>query len=298
MKRSIKYWIVGIGLFLSFRAQAQLPSNRVKPGAMYHSGDTVVSPRLGLRTQIPQGWEGVLPRDTEVFLLMPTNNTNGEIYTVVNDNLDLQGQARRWKSGMDLSDALQLRPDGEITTRGSDIICVSAKMAGDKANNQSKVYLEAKCSPAGFCVSFIVIADPLSLDAAKKALQSFVDNTTFVKPTNESPYANFNWKEFLGGKVLLAFGYESNSKREDEVNLCADGTFHSRITRTGIFKEQAKGYQGKKQGNWDVKSNGEKATITFTFNKLSPVDVEIEARDEEVYVKGQRYFVGVSDVCR
>ena len=78
----------------------------------------------------------------------------------------------------------------------------------------------------------------------------------------------FDWKKFLSGKILLAMGYEQNSKQIDEVDLCADGTFHSKITRTGIFKDQAKNYSGKNEGTWDVQSNGERATITLTFKKL------------------------------
>ena len=294
----MKYLIISAALTLSLACQAQLPSNRLKPGTMYHAGDTVRSSRLGLLTRIPEGWDGVLPRDTEVFLLLPTNNSIGEIYVVVNDKLDLQGQAKRWKDGMDLSGGLRLQPEGEITKRGTDVICAVGKMAGNNANSQAKIYIEAKCSPVGFCVSYIATADASSFENVKTALQAFVDNTIFSKPSDESPYVDFNWKEFLSEKVLLAFGYENNSKLEDEVSLCADGSFRSNITRTGIFKAQAKGYQGKKQGKWDVKSNGEKATITFTFDKLPPVDVEIEAKDEEIYVKGQRYFVGNSDECR
>jgi hypothetical protein len=298
MSTTIKCWIVAIGLFLPLSAQAQLPSNRIKPGTLYLAGDTVRSVRLGLTTRIPEGWTGVLPRDTEVFLLMPETNLIGEIYVLVNDKADLQVQRKRWETGVDLTEGLRLQRDGEIFLRGTDIIGTMGKLVGNAANSQVKIYLESKCSPNGFCVSYVATADASSFENVKKALQQFVDNTSFYTPSGESPYKHFDWKKFLKGKILLSFGHESTSKREDQVNLCADGTFQSTITRTGIFKDQAKGYQGKERGKWDVKSNGEKATITFTFDKLPPVDVEIEARDEEIYVKGQRYFVGESEVCR
>ncbi len=295
----MKYWIFSAAILLSLECQAQLPSNRIKPGTMYHAGDTVRSPRLGLVTVIPDGWEGVLPRDTEVFLLMPSDNLIGEIYVVVNEKLDLKGQEARWRSGMDLSTGLRLVTDGEIRRRSAGVISAEAKLQGAKSNNsQGKIYIEAKCSPEGFCVSYIATADPLSFENVKKSLQSFVDNTSFNAPSNQSPYANFNWQKFLSGKILLAFGHEGTSKREDEVNLCPDGSFQSNLTRTGIFKDTAKGYQGKKRGKWSVVSNNEKATVTFTFAKFPPVEIEMEAKDEEIYVKGNRYFVGDSEVCR
>jgi hypothetical protein len=295
----IKYGICVIALFICFGSLAQLPTNRIKPATMYNAGDTIYSPRLGIRTTVPQGWQGVLPRDTEVFLLMPTENMVGEIFVVVNNGVNLLSQEERWKKGFETSPGLTLAPDGAITKRGNDVIAVTAKMVGANANNnQAKAYLEAKCSPSGFCVVFMLTADASSLDRVKSGLQEFVDNTKFVEPSNRSPYENFDWKKFLSSKVLLNIDYESNSKREDEVNLCADGKFYSHLTRTGIFGDQAKGYQGKKKGQWDVKSEGSKATLTFTFEKRPPVEVVLEARDEEIYVGERRYFVGESQTCK
>ncbi len=266
---------------------------------MYYPGDTVKSPRLGLQTRMPEDWEGVLPRDAEVFLLMPVNNLNGEIYVAVNENLDKPGQIQRWKQGMDLGEGLRLMPNGEINTRG-DVICAAGKVTGNQANRASKIYLEAKCSPHGFCVSYMVMANPVSFDEVQKAMQQFVDNTKFTRPSNESPYLNFNWKKFLSGKVLLMTGYEDRgqNKRENEVHLCQDGTFSSRIIRKGIFKDQARAYQGSKKGTWEVKSNGDKATIIFTLPKAAPAEINLELKDEEVYINGDRYFIGASEKCK
>ncbi|MDH4090517.1 MAG: hypothetical protein OEV74_07705 [Cyclobacteriaceae bacterium] len=298
MNRSALYWSFVVVLLVSFKVVAQLPSNRVKPATMYYAGDTVKSPRLGLRAQIPAGWEGVLPRDTEVFLLMSVDNSISEIYVVVNENVDLAGQQKRWEAGLNLSDALKLELSGTITLRGTNVICAEGRLGGAKANNQEKIYVEAKCSPAGFCVSYLLTADPSAFENAKRGLQAFVDNTIFEEPSTESPYANFNWNNFLSGKVLLMIGYEKRSKREDNVSLCSDGSFRSRITRTGIFKDQGKGYQGTKRGRWSVQGNGEKAILTLAFDKNPAFDVEMEIKDEEIYIRGSRYFVGESEECK
>ena len=293
----MKYWIVTLSLVLSLGARAQLPSNRVKPGIMYHAGDTVRSPRLGISSRIPVGWDGVLPRDTEVFLLLPATNLNGEIYVLVNDKLNIQEVRKRWEAGVELSPGLRLQVDGNIMTRGTDIIAAYGSVSGEKANTQGRIYLEAKCSPYGFCLSFMATADPSSIERVKGALQYAVDNTSFVQPSNESPFKNFDWKKFLSGKILLSVDDETGGKRKDEVDMCADGTFQSRINRTGIFKGRAKEYHGKKTGKWDVKSNASKAIIALVFEKLAPVEIEIEARDEEIYIKGERCFIGESEIC-
>lgn len=297
MNINSKYWFVITGFVVSVAVHAQLPSSRVRPATMYYGNDIVRSPRLGLTTKIPEGWSGVLPRDTEVFLLMPENGSVGEIYVVLNEKVNLQQQRERWERGISLAEGLSLERDGEISRRGDEVIGTMAKLVGQSANTQISIYLEAKCSPHGFCLCFIGTADQLSFKNVKSTLQTLVDNTVFNHPSTESPYLNFDWKRFLSGKILLSFGYDKTSKRVDEVNLCPDGTFQSTITRTGVFKDEAKGYQGKKKGKWDVTSDGESATIIFTFNKLAPVKVNIEGRDEEVYVRGQRYFIGESEHC-
>ena len=286
-----------VGLLIGMNSFAQLPSNRLKPGTMYHPGDSVHSPRLGLSARIPDGWDGVLPRDTEVFLLMSNTNIVGEMFVVVNEKIDLAGQRKRWESGSELSPGLKLQLDGDITVREGDILSANGKVVGAQANAQNRVYLESKCSPYGFCVVTIALADNTSLERVKQGLQALMTSASFKKPSTESPYKNFDWKPFLSGKVLLGINYEQGGKKEDEVDLCSDGTFESRITRTGIFKGQAKKYQGKKSGKWEVQSNGEKAMLKFTFEKLDPVEVELVAKDEEIYVRGARYFVGESERC-
>ena len=288
-----------VGLFVGINLYAQeLPSNRLKPGTMYHQGDSVRSPRLGLSARIPEGWDGVLPRDTEVFLLMPNVTMVGEMFLLLNENLDLAGQRKRWEAGSELSPGLKLQIDGGITVRDGDILSASGKVVGAQANDQNRVYLESKCSPYGFCVVTIALADNASFERVKQGLQALMTSIAFKKPSTESPYKNFDWKPFLSGKILLGINYEQGGKKEDEVDLCADGTFESRITRTGIFKGQAKKYQGKKQGKWEVKSNDDKAILTFTFEKLDPVEIELVAKDEEIYIRGARYFVGESERCK
>ncbi len=296
--RTICCAIVGLVISINSFSQSELPSNRLRPGTMHHPGDSVHSPRLGLSARIPEGWDGVLPRDTEVFLLMSNTNIVGEMFVVVNEKLDLAGQRKRWESGSELSPGLKLQIDGGITVREGDILSANGKVVGAQANAQNRVYLESKCSPYGFCIVTIALADNTSLERVKQGLQALMTSTSFKKPSTESPYKNFDWKPFLSGKILLGINYEQGGKKEDEVDLCSDGTFESRITRTGIFKGQAKKYQGKKSGKWEVMSSDEKATLKFTFEKLDPVEIELVAKDEEIYVRGARYFVGESERCR
>jgi hypothetical protein len=55
----------------------------VKPGSMYSAGDELNGPIYGVKSKVPVGWSGILPMDSEVFLLVPDGiNADGEIYVI------------------------------------------------------------------------------------------------------------------------------------------------------------------------------------------------------------------------
>lgn len=286
-----------LSLLMTAEAWAQLPSDRVSPGVMYYAGDTVLSIRLGLYTIIPSGWKGVLPRDTDVVVLVPEENSSATIYAILNQNMTLAQQKISMEQGFELSEGLVMSPDGPVTQRGNDIVAANAKLSGAKANQAAKFYVESKCNPAGYCLAFVASADAADFSKAQTALQSLVDHTVFQDMRGISPFARFDWKQFLSNKILLRFRRDASGEQEDELNLCKDGSFKARITRSGGF-DLPKEYEGKNSGQWSVTSDNDKATITLTFKKLKPVTLQLQAKDEQVYVNGNRYFVGESETCK
>lgn len=284
-------------LIATAAALAQLPSDRISPGVMYYAGDTVRSIRLGLYAIIPPGWKGVLPRDTDVVVLVPEQNSSATIYAVLNQNMTLAQQKISMEQGFELSEGLTMSPDGPVTQRGNDVIVANAKLSGTKANKAAKFYVASKCNPVGYCLAFVASADAADFSKAQTALQSLVDHMVFEDMSHISPFARFDWKQFLSNKILLRFRRDASGKQEDELNLCQDGTFRARITRSGGF-DLPKEYEGKNSGQWSVTSDNDKATITLTFKKLKSITLQLQAKDEEIYVNGNRYFVGESETCK
>lgn len=286
-------------VFVAHSALAQLRSDRIMPGVMHYSGDTVRSIRLGLYAIVPPGWKGVLPRDTEVMALMPTDNSSSSIiYVMLNENMTLAQQKINLEKGSQLAEGLTIVPDGTVTQRTAEVLATNAILSGDKANQQAKFYVESKCNPVGYCLAVVLQADVQNIEKDKGSVSQVVDNIVFQDMSHISPYANFDWKAFLSDKLLLRFRRDASGKQEDELELCKDGTFRSNITRTGGFRIPSKEYANKNKGTWTVTSNDDKATITLAFRKLKPITLEIQAKDEQVYVNGYRYFVGESDTCK
>ncbi|MEJ1240620.1 hypothetical protein WBG78_20925 [Chryseolinea sp. T2] len=284
-------------IIIANSAFAQLPSNRMSAGVMHYAGDTVRSIRLGLWAIVPQGWKAVLPRDTEVVVLVPDDNSSSStIYAVLNENMTLAQQKINLEKGFSLADGLNVVPDGPVTQRTAEVLATNAKLSGAKANTQAKFYIESKCNPVGYCLVFVLQADAPNMEKGKTALKQLVDNVVFEDMSHVSPYANFDWKEFLSNKLLLRFRRDASGKQEDELELCKNGNFKANITRSGAFKVP-KEYAGKNKGTWSLTSNNDKATITLTFKKLKPITLEVQGKDEEIYVNGHRYFVGESENC-
>lgn len=283
---------------LAIKTHAQLPTTRMSPGVMHYAGDTVRSIRLGLSAIVPAGWRGVLPRDTEVVVLVPEENSSATIYVVLNENMTLAQQKINLEQGFELADGLSMVPDGNVTQRTSDVLATAAKLTGEKANPRAKFYIESKCNPVGYCLAFVLSADANDMDKGKAALEQLVDQTTFQDMSNISPFARFDWNQFLSNKILLRFRRDASGKQEDQLDLCKDGTFRSRISRTGTFQVPSNQYTGKNSGTWTVDGHNDKATVTLNFKKLKPITIQLQAKDEQILVNGSRYFVGESETCR
>ena len=79
MTSSLKY-IALITLSLTFVTANAQSKKRLQPGKLYEPGEKIYAPRYGVNTVIPDGWEGTLPREMEIFLLMPnTTEYGGEV---------------------------------------------------------------------------------------------------------------------------------------------------------------------------------------------------------------------------
>ena len=106
-------------IFLSQRLKAQ---DMIQPGHIYQPGDTVRAPRLGMMSRIPEGWAGVLPRETEMFLLMSQENPQSSIYAFgVEDTRE--SMRSRWMNGpgLEVENNIKLVRSSEVYERG-DVI--------------------------------------------------------------------------------------------------------------------------------------------------------------------------------
>jgi hypothetical protein len=279
---------------------AQGKKSRLQPGKFYEAGETIYAPRFGFTAKIPQGWQGSLPRESEVFLLQTvTPDVFGEIYVFGRAQGDLQTLKQQWLQGVDLSETIRIKATDPVMK--GDMLVSEVIGEGQSINKGNRAHVAARCNPDGPCVIALSVMPKQFYEPIKNALEGFMKEAYFEPPNNASPYANLNWNEFLAGKLLVTYAYAQGGSKDTEIHLCGDGTFTGNIKKTGFMKNMNPQYNGRLQGTWVTKGIGESTNITFTFSgksKLPPVEMTLTIKDDQVFANGERYFVGQSTKCK
>jgi hypothetical protein len=283
---------------LTFQAIAQKKKSRLQPGKMYEAGETLFAPRFGFIAQVPVGWEGILPRESEVFLLTTTTSTYGEIYVFGRENSDLTTLRNSWLKGVDLSESIRLKAISPIEQEG--MLSTEIMTAGDAVNAGKKGFVMARCSPSGPCVITLLIAPTQFYESVKTTVTDFMKTSRFEAPSNANPYEDFDWQDFLSNKLVATILSEEGGSKETMIHLCKDGSFSATIKKKGFFKKQNPAYKGTLSGQWSAKGDGEKAVVQFVFtNKgVPPIEVPMTIKEEKIFINGERYFVANSDKCK
>jgi hypothetical protein len=296
--KSQKILLLLLILTLSINAISQQKKNRIQPGKMYEAGEVLYSPRFGFIAKVPVGWEGVLPRESEVFLLTTTTATYGEIFVFGREHGDLNSMRDTWMKGVDLSETIRIKAINP--TLENDLLYAKITAEGEFINKGFEGFVISRCSPSGPCVTTLMTAPVQYFEAVKNTVTEFMKSSTFEPPSTASPYADFDWLDFLSNKVLVTYASAQGGSKENMIHLCQDGTFTASLKKKGFFKEQNPAYKGNLTGQWTAKGDGEKATMQFIFSNksLAPVEVLLTIDDEKVMSNDERYFVGKSDKCK
>ncbi len=140
-----KYLIL---LLLPLAVSAQ-KTQRLQPGKMYDAGETIFAQRFGFTSIVPADWSGVLPRESEVFLLTSLTMP-AEIYVFGNEQADLALMKGVWEKGVDLSADVSLSTKNAIIQDGLLMSEVLAK--GPYINKNNRGYAVARCGAGRTCV--------------------------------------------------------------------------------------------------------------------------------------------------
>lgn len=275
---------------------AQNLKNRIQPGKIYNAGDSIYTPRYGFSGQIPEGWVGVLPRETEVFLLNSTSGSFGEIFVFGREKIDLAQLAETWKAGVNVSETIRLKAT-DPTLEG-DLLYAHAEATGNYLPPKNyRAFAATRCGEA--CITVLAISLEENAEMASQSALEFLKTAILSSPKEIDPYTDFDWKGFLSGKLLIAYEGFIGGKQQTKVALCENGSFRAQISKKGMMKDSNPDYKGGMKGSWVVEGKNSEATITLTFEKkdLAPFVANLKFVDEELYINGERHYASQSEKC-
>lgn len=285
---------IGILMLLAGLAFSALGQNKdVRPTLRFESGE-VVSGKSGVSAKIPENWSGVLPRGVELFLLVPNDGSNGEIYISVRKTIPIEERKANWLAGLDLENGNILKSDGNIFIREGGGLATNLML--EQKTSDRLGYIELNCGD-DYCLTATLLSSPQDFERLKNVLYSFLASIKWGEPGEFTPYVDFNWQEFLTGKHLLNKDYIQKGKSQNDVWLCPDGTFTTKLKRTGLAKNQAKEYKGTKKGTWETSSVGPTGILSLKYQKLPALEVKLEIRDEQIYLNDKRHYAIAATVC-
>lgn len=278
-------------LLFSINSFAQ---DRLKPRAIYEQGKEIFAPLVGYKGIVPEGWFGSLPQDGEVFLMIPNGNTSGYMFINANE-MNISELREEWNN------ALQLTDDIVISLKGSPII-EGMRMTGEfdvvGSIEPYKGYAVAIDGGHGWTMTLSLLAPVNLYKAYRKNFDQLVASSSVREPSIGSIYGDFNWPKFLKNKYFMSYLSSTQYKEQNEIWLCADGTFRSKIKAKGLLKVESSAYKGRKKGKWMAEGVGEKGKLHLYFTKNDDVILDMEIKGDKIFINGGRFFALENNECK
>lgn len=262
--------------------------SRLEFGKIYDQGEIIFAPTVGYKGTIPAGWYGTLPEGEEVFLLLPQNNQ--EAYMFINVHQKSLEQLRSdWDGVFALTPGITITLKGDVKTEPNKMIGVF-NVTGTK--EEARAYAEAIDGGHGYIFVFILLAPARDYDVRMVSLKQLIAGSSFEAPSISSLYDDFNWPDFLPDKYFTSFISSREIVQKNHIWICADGTFKTKIKSGGLIKVKGDktDYKGTRKGTWTADGIGPKGKLILNFEKKPPLTVDLEIRDEKIYLNGFRYF--------
>lgn len=276
-----------IFMFCFLTAAVASGQERLQATKNYTSGEEFVAPLYGLQVTVPTSWTGFYPKGSEIFMMANDSAQAVECMYFANRS-DLKSIQSNWKKGFPLASGLSVELTGKIVAQDDMIF---SKVALTNRPDVTGVVL-AKCGDYGVCVTAMVYGPAPLMEGYFANLAPILTGIEFEKPTPRAELDRFDWQKELTGKYLLAYQRDQASKKESQVWLYLDGTFKSKISRTGMFKGSAGKYKGTKKGSYLIYNEDQEdpAKLVLLYKGLPEVELPLTREGDQYFINGQAFY--------
>lgn len=285
---------IPIFIALSLIVFTTFSQDRLKPGSIYEQGQEIFAPLVGYKGVIPEGWFGTLPQEEEVFLMIPNGNTNGFMFINAN-HMSMSELKKDWVHDLSLTDEIVISIKGEPKVEGN---IMNGEFDVTGSQEPYVGFAHAIDGGHGWTITLVLLSPVSQYEQYSKNFDQLIASSAVQEPSIGSIYGDFNWPEFLKNKYLMSYLSSTQYKEQNEVWLCADGSFRSKIKTKGMLKVENSAYKGKKKGTWMAEGVGEKGKLHLYFTKNDAVELDMEIKDDKIFINGGRFFALENNDCK
>jgi hypothetical protein len=261
----------------------------IEEGVEYKGKITVVSQEYGTSFELPTGWNGILPKDGE-FFVMKSQSFEGYVFAGI-DQMTIEEAIDAMGQDIDLGDGVVFHPSSQVKRSGSTL---SAEYSVSGPQDSLVGYVTTIVGKYGLGISFISVSSPENTAKLLKAVEKIKRSLSLFKPKETSPSSpeksSGSWNEQLSGRKLSHFVTRSGYTEEDYIWLCLSGRFF-KSRQSGGFGGGASGaFQSENAGVWSVSGGVNAGTLVLTYNDGSTARYTLTLEGTKLYLDGKRYF--------
>jgi hypothetical protein len=279
---------------LSFLALYAFSQDRLKPGAIYRQGEQIFAPMVGYKGVVPDGWFGTLPQGEEVFMMMPNGNTRGFIFINAH-KLPLSELQKIWTQEFQITETIKLSAKGEPVIDGNTLTSELTVSGSPEPFEGKAVAIEGGY---GWTIGMILLSPVKKYEEYEKNFNQLLASSVVEAPSLETIYSNFNWAEFLKSKYLMSYLSSTQYTEQDELWLCPDGTFRTKIKSKGKLVPKKSPYKGNTKGTWKAEGVGEMGSLILSTSKGQSETLNMEIREDKIFINGGRFFTLEYNECK
>lgn len=286
-----KLFISSILSFLMLNAFSQ---DRLKPGTIYQQGEQIFAPMVGYKGVVPEGWFGTLPQGEEVFMMIPNGNTRGFIFINAH-KLPLNELEKIWTQEFQITETIKLSVKGEPVIDGNTLTSELTVSGSPEPFEGKAVAIEGGY---GWTIGMILLSPVKKYEDFEKNFNQLLASSVVEAPSLETIYGNFNWAEFLKSKYLMSYLSSTQYTEQDELWLCPDGTFRTKIKSKGKLVTEKSPYKGNTKGTWKAEGVGEKGSLILSTSKGATETLNMEIKEDKIFINGGRFFALEYNDCK
>ena len=266
---------------------------RVKPSRVYQAGESITAPVYGLTLILPENWRGYLTRETSIFTLN-CDSVNDVNIRVFPSEESLASIKARWSQGVELSPGLKAMPIGEVEKTHNGL-----KTEFEFNGNPGvKGFSRVECGSYGHCYTAFITAPTTIYKDYINALEKLAEGTSFKEPWLEDFYGDHDWNEALSAKYIFNYDIGEGSRKTNQLWLCENGTFETKIIRKKALKGIAGPYHGKQKGTYRIEGVGPTGVLILEFKDLAPLRLDLLFKEEHIFINEQRFLASAHDKCQ